>query len=81
MKTITISTFKAHISEELRKVRGGARIIISDRDTPIAEVIPIDAKSAIAVREPVTRPFELPPSPVRIAHDPVEFLLDDRRGR
>jgi len=38
--TITISFFKAHISEQLRKVRKGARIIISDRDTPIAEVVP-----------------------------------------
>jgi antitoxin (DNA-binding transcriptional repressor) of toxin-antitoxin stability system len=80
---MTISAFKAHISEELRKVRGGARIIISDRDIPIAEVVPIDAKakSAISVREPVSRPFEVAPSPVRIDHDPVEYLLEDRHGR
>jgi antitoxin (DNA-binding transcriptional repressor) of toxin-antitoxin stability system len=83
MKTMTISAFKAHISEELRKVRGGAHIIISDRDIPIAEVIPIDVKGkpAITVREPVSRPFEIALSPVRIDHDPVEYLLEDRHDR
>ncbi len=39
MKTMTISYFKAHISEQLRRVRKGARIVISDRDTPVAEVV------------------------------------------
>ena len=82
MKTITISYFKAHISEELRKVRKGARIIISDRDTPIAEVIPFrTAPAALGVRQPQTTPFMAPRPTVKIDHDPLEYLLEDREKR
>jgi antitoxin (DNA-binding transcriptional repressor) of toxin-antitoxin stability system len=58
VKTMTISYFKAHISEELRKVRKGARIVISDRDNPIAEVVPYRIEpAALAVRQPRIAPF------------------------
>jgi prevent-host-death family protein len=82
MKTMTISAFKAHISEELKKVRKGAHIIISDRDTPIAEVIPIEAKTKprLAIREP-TGPFVIPHLARKIDHDPLEFLMEDRNKR
>ena len=82
VKTITISYFKAHISEELRKVRKGARIIISDRDTPIAEVIPFRTTPALlGVRHPQVTPFLIPRPPFKIDHDPLEYLLEDREMR
>ncbi|MBI5509966.1 MAG: type II toxin-antitoxin system Phd/YefM family antitoxin [Deltaproteobacteria bacterium] len=83
MKTITISSFKAHLSAELRKVRRGGRVVISDRDTPIAEVIPFRAEqsTAVSVRAPNTVPFVVPQPTVRIDHDPVEYLLEDRNRR
>lgn len=83
MKTMTISFFKAHISEQLRKVRRGARLVISDRDTPIAEVVPYqeEQKVALPVRDPRSAPFELPRPTVKIDHDPLEFLMDDRNLR
>jgi prevent-host-death family protein len=82
VKTITISYFKAHISEELRKVRKGARIIISDRDTPIAEVVPFRTTPApLSVRQPQVTPFQVPRSTFKIAHNPLEYLLEDREER
>ena len=79
VKTITISYFKAHISEELRKVRRGARIIISDRDTPIAEVVPFrTAPALLSVRQPQVTPFLVPRPTFKIDHDPLEYLLEDR---
>jgi prevent-host-death family protein len=82
VKTVTISYFKAHISEELRKVRKGARIIISDRDTPIAEVIPFrTAPAPLNVRQPQITPFIAPRPTVKIDHDPLEYLLEDREKR
>lgn len=83
MKTITISFFKAHISEQLRKVRKGARIVISDRDTPIAEVVPYraGAEPKVTIREPRRAPFSIPPSSIKIDHDPLEYLMEERVSR
>ena len=82
VKTITISYFKAHISEELRKVRKGARIIISDRDNPIAEVVPYRTEpAALGVRQPRATPFLVTRPTFKIEHDPLEYLLGDREKR
>jgi prevent-host-death family protein len=82
MKTMTISYFKAHISEQLRKVRKGTRIVISDRDTPVAEVLPYRLEPAgITVRGPLVTPFAALLSSLKIDHDPVECLLEDRGRR
>jgi len=83
MKTMTISAFKAHISAELRKVRRGGRVVIRDRDTPIAEVVPFQTEAAltVTVRAPNIVPFACPRSTIRIDHDPLEYLFEDRHGR
>ena len=82
MKTINISYFKAHLSEQLRKVRKGARIVISDRDAPIAEVVPYRSEEAkITIRAPKVMPFKAPRSSFRIDHDPSEYLEEERQKR
>jgi antitoxin (DNA-binding transcriptional repressor) of toxin-antitoxin stability system len=82
VKTITISYFKTHISEELRKVRKGARLIISDRDTPIAEVVPFrTTPELLSIRQPQSTPFLVPRPTFKIDHDPLAYLLEDREKR
>jgi prevent-host-death family protein len=82
VKTMTISYFKAHISEELRKVRKGAQLLISDRETPIAVVVPYRPKAEpVGIRAPRTVPFAVPKSGIRISHDPLEYLAEDRGAR
>ena len=40
MKTVKVSHLKAHLSEYLAAVRRGETVIVSDRDTPIARLVP-----------------------------------------
>ena len=78
METITISAFKARISEQLRKVRKGASILIADRETPIALVSPVGMEPAIRIRGPLTVPFVPSPPLPAIGHDSLEYLLEER---
>ncbi len=80
METMTISSFKATISEQLRKIRKGESILISDRETPIALVSPVEPVPGIRVRPPKTGYAPPPPLPP-IRHDPLEYLLADRAVR
>ncbi len=80
MKTINISSLKAHLSESLKKVRTGNRLTVLDRDTPIAEIIPYGKRPVLTIVEP-NKKFSLPENTMHLAIDPVEFLLDDRSAR
>ncbi|OGA29958.1 MAG: hypothetical protein A3I01_08010 [Betaproteobacteria bacterium RIFCSPLOWO2_02_FULL_65_24] len=52
MKQVRIAELKARFSEYLRAVRGGESIEVLDRDTPIAQLIPVRGRSALRVRKP-----------------------------
>lgn len=41
MKT---SKLKAHLSAYLKRVRRGERVVVLDRDVPVAEILPLSAK-------------------------------------
>jgi prevent-host-death family protein len=41
MKTIAVSELKARLSEELRYVRAGGELVVTDRGQPIARLVPI----------------------------------------
>jgi antitoxin (DNA-binding transcriptional repressor) of toxin-antitoxin stability system len=43
MKAITVSELKAHLSRYLRMASRGARIIVKDRDEPIAQLGPLES--------------------------------------
>lgn len=40
MKRVKTAEFKSKLSEYLRTVRAGGEVIITDRDTPVARLIP-----------------------------------------
>ncbi len=81
--------FKAKLSHYLRVVRTGQEVIITDRDHPVARVVPFEA--SVAPKEQlIVRPRN--PNAPRFADikirkvsyrgpDPVEMLLEDRRRR
>jgi prevent-host-death family protein len=81
VKTIKISDFKKHISEELRRVRNGDRVVILDRDKPVAEVIPYGQSSRRLVVRPPRGPRSLPAVKFKTSVDPLTFLLEDRGRR
>jgi prevent-host-death family protein len=43
MLTISVSDLKARLSEQLRRVKAGERLIVTDRGTPVAMLAPLDA--------------------------------------
>jgi prevent-host-death family protein len=51
---VKIAQFKSRLSEYLRSVRRGHEIIIKDRETPIARVVPY--------KEPAKRLVTIPPT-------------------
>lgn len=43
MKAITVSELKAHLSRYLRMASRGSRIVVKDRDEPIAQLGPLES--------------------------------------
>lgn len=81
MTTVRIAELKSRLSEHLRSVRKGRTLIVLDRDTPVARIVPYAAET-MEVRRATRqlRDLRLPPRPA--AHtDSLAILLDDRRRR
>ena len=54
MKSAKISELKAHLSEYLAGVRRGATVIVCDRNTPIARLVPYKGQTDdFRVEEPI----------------------------
>ena len=53
MKKVSISEFKAHLSEYLRAAEAGESIVVCDRHRPVAQVgRPREGMSALVLRPP-----------------------------
>lgn len=85
MKSVKIAEFKARLSHYLREVRRGELLTVTDREHPIVRVVPYGIGSEpVQVREPLgrynsLRDVPIPPAP-KMAVDPVDLLLADRRA-
>ena len=80
MRSINISTLKAHLSAELKKVRQGRRLVITERDTPIAELVPYREPERLLIRLP-QRKIDYVRDIPKLGLDPLEALLADRKAR
>jgi antitoxin (DNA-binding transcriptional repressor) of toxin-antitoxin stability system len=81
MRTAKISEFKAHISRELASVRRGERIVILDRDVPVAQVIPFQEPAPALVPRAPTRPLVYRKLGISVAVDPLTVLAAERGSR
>jgi len=83
MKQVRIADLKARLSEYLRAVRAGESIAVLDRDTPIAQLIPVREPRALRVRKPA--PDSPPLQRIKIRKrgrlnvDVVNLLLEERQ--
>ncbi len=84
MKKVRIADLKAHLSEHLRAVRRGQEVIVLDRDTPVARIVPYRT----GPRRLVVRPargsfadFKLLAPPPAFPVDIVAELLEQRKDR
>ena len=82
MSKVGIADLKAHLSQHLRRVRGGRTITIVDRDTPVAQIVPYGVERALETRRATRKPGELRlPPPLAKAPDSLAVLLEDRALR
>jgi prevent-host-death family protein len=82
MNKVGIADLKAHLSRHLRRVRGGRTIIVVDRDTPVAQIVPYDIAAALEIRRAIRKPGELHlPPPLAKVTDSLAVLLQDRASR
>ena len=81
MKTVRIADLKARLSEHLRHVKNGRTLTVLDRDTPVAQLVPVD-RGSLEVRSASKRARDLPVPPKRVtATDSVAVLQADRARR
>jgi prevent-host-death family protein len=81
MSNVRIADLKARLSEHLRAVRNGDTIIVLDRDTPVARIVPYTAQPLEVRRaKRKLRDLKLPRKPSKRT-DSVGVLVEDRRRR
>lgn len=85
MKSVGIAELKARLSRYLLEVRRGRSLIVMDRQTPIARIIPHTAEGdPLVVRRPLRRVKSLQsvplPPPLKLDVDIVEILREERQG-
>jgi prevent-host-death family protein len=84
MKQVRIADLKARLSEYLRAVRAGESIAVLDRDTPVAQLIPVRESRGLRVRKPA--PGSPPPNRIKVPKrarlnvDIVALLVEERQG-
>ena len=84
MKQVRIAELKARLSEYLRAVRRGETIAVLDRETPVAQIVPVRDRASLRIRKPASGtppPNRVPlPKPLKINVDVVQLLLDERQS-
>jgi prevent-host-death family protein len=83
MKRVKIAELKDQLSRHLREVEHGGEVEVTDRDRPIARIVPVDENGAPMVVRPPLRPFSslrtkrYRPAGWRLSS--TELLLEERQ--
>lgn len=86
MKRVLISELKSHLSEHLRAVQAGEPLVVMDRKTPIARIVPFnEANEPVVIRKPkpgapLMRDIPMPP-PIVPKIDVMKYLEEERADR
>jgi prevent-host-death family protein len=82
MTTVKIADLKDHLSAHLRAVEAGAEIVVTDRNRPIARIVPIAQPTPGVTLKPPTRDFaevrDLARTPITWSISSTELLLEER---
>lgn len=83
-RSVKIAELKDQLSKHLRAVERGAEVEVTDRDRPIARIVPVGAGDEVIVHEP-RRPFSSFRRrrfrPAGWAVTSTEMLLEERQRR
>jgi prevent-host-death family protein len=82
-RSVRIAELKSRLSAYLRRVKRGETVTVMDRDTPVAQLVPLQAsQNALHVRRARGKIGELRlPPPLRMRSDIVKLLLEERGER
>lgn len=84
MKRVKIAELKDQLSKHLRAVERGAQVEVTDRDRPIARIVPVGEQGRVTALPP-KRPFSsvrrrrYRPAGWRVSS--TELLLEERQSR
>ncbi|MBA2570886.1 MAG: type II toxin-antitoxin system prevent-host-death family antitoxin [Chloroflexi bacterium] len=84
MRRVGVAELKDQLSKHLRAVEAGDQVEVTDRDRPIARIVPVDRVGQVPVRPPI-RPFSsvrkrrYPPAGWPVAS--TDLLLEERQPR
>lgn len=84
MKTVRIAQLKSQLSRHLRSVERGEEIEVTDRDRPIARIVPVGARPSPLIEQasiPVERMRLRRARPAGWPSTSTDLLLEDRRSR
>jgi prevent-host-death family protein len=85
MKRVKIAELKDQLSKHLRAVEGGAEVEVTDRDRPIARIVPVVAEDRRVAVIPPKRPFASVRSkrhgPARWRVTSTQLLPEERQRR
>ena len=93
-RTTTVVDLKARLSEHLRLVKAGHEVVITERNVPVARLVPLDdterrsTRRLRLTRAGILRPgtgklpdlLKRPPATRATPAQAVEALLDERRS-
>lgn len=82
-RSVRIAELKSHLSAYLRRVKRGETVTVMERDTPVAQLVPLQASHpSLHVRRARGKIGELRlPPPLRMRSDIVKLLLEERGER
>ena len=85
MKRVKIAELKDQLSRHLRAVERGAEVEVTDRDRPIARIVPVGRTGSSVTFRPPTRPFSSirgrRHAPARWDVSSTDLLLEERQQR
>jgi prevent-host-death family protein len=86
MSNVSIADLKARLSHYVGLARRGRMVTVTNRDIPVARLVPLEEKrGALVVHRPeagapAPAKVKLPP-PLRTKRDIVEILLEERQSQ
>ena len=85
MKRVKIAELKDHLSMHLRSVERGGELEVTDRDRPIARIVPVGGRGALVRMKAPKRSFssvrEKRYAAARWKTRSLDLLLEERRDR
>jgi len=85
MSSVSIANLKARLSHYVGLARRGRMVTVTNRDIPVARLVPLEEKRDVLVMHrpepgtPAPGKVKLPP-PLKTKRDIVELLLEERQS-